>query len=68
MNNLAWLYMNQGKYDQAEPLYVACLAMRKEVLGDRHRDTLASMNGLAGLYEKQGRLDDALKVQGLSTD
>jgi len=40
MNNLAALYQSQGKYDEAEPLYVECLKLRREVLGDNHPDTL----------------------------
>jgi len=40
MNNLAVLYQSQGKYDEAEPLYVECLRIRREVLGDNHPDTL----------------------------
>ena len=49
MNNLAVLYESQGKYDQAEPLLVECLELRKAI-GVSHPDTLVSMNNLAGLY------------------
>jgi len=59
MNNLAGLYESQGKYDEAEPLYVECLRMRREVLGDNHPDTLSSMNNLAVLYKSQGKYDEA---------
>ena len=58
-STLGKLYEGQGKYDLAEPLYVECLAMRKEVLGDRHPDTLKSMNGLAVIYYNQGKYDKA---------
>ena len=47
MNNLADIYGSQGKYDQAEPLYVECLDLRKAILGASHPDTLISMNNLA---------------------
>ena len=60
---LATLYEGQGKYDQAEPLFVACLATRKEVLGDRHPDTLALIDNLVVLLKKLGRDDDAMKLQ-----
>ena len=33
--------------------------MRRETLGDRHPNTLISMNNLGRLYEAQGRLDEA---------
>jgi len=55
MNNLAGLYYSQGKYVEAEPLYVECLATMKQVLGNRHPDTLMSMNNLALLFKRQGR-------------
>ena len=51
MNNLADLYWNQGRYDEAEPLYLETLETRKRVLGDDHPDTLNSMNNLANLYQ-----------------
>ena len=65
MNNLAGLYKSQGKYDEAEPLYVDCLDKTRTALGDRHPSTLTSMNNLAGLYKRQGRYVEAhrLKVQ-----
>ena len=47
MNNLAVLYKDQGRYDEAEPLYLETLETRKRVLGDDHPDTLGSMNALA---------------------
>ena len=39
LNNLALLYKEQGKYDDAEPLYKRALAVREEVLGSVHPDT-----------------------------
>ena len=36
LNNLALLYDNQGKYDDAEPLYKRALAVREDVLGPMH--------------------------------
>ena len=63
MNNLAYLYQNQGKYDQAGPLYVECLALYKAILGPSHPDTLGSMNNLAGLYESQGKYDQAKEIR-----
>jgi len=45
------------------------LATRKEVSGDRHPDTLTSMNNLAALYKSQGKYDEAepLYVECLAT-
>ena len=62
VNNLAYLYMKLGKYDQALPLFTNCLAMREEVLGKKHPDTLLSIRYLAELYKYMGRYYDALPL------
>ncbi len=36
LNNLAVLYLTQGKYEQAEPLYIQALELRKQLLGVNH--------------------------------
>jgi len=59
MSTLAGLYLNQGRYDEAEPLYLDTLKSLKRVLGDEHPDTLASVKTLAELYNEMGRGDDA---------
>jgi tetratricopeptide (TPR) repeat protein len=52
---LAGLYKGQGKFAEAEPLYVKCLEVRKQTFGEDHRITLNSMNELAVLYLSQGK-------------
>ena len=59
MNNLAALYDIQGKYKQAEPLYIQALELRKQLLGENHPDTATSLNNLAQLYNNQGRYEQA---------
>ena len=59
MNNLAILYMDQGRFDVADPLHVKALELRRRVLGEEHPDTLRSMNDLAVLYFDQGLFDEA---------
>ena len=49
MYNLAGLLKDQGKVDEAEPLYRECLAARKETLGDKHPWTLNSVSALVVL-------------------
>ena len=44
---------NQGKYDDAEPLYKRALTIREEVLGPRHPDVAPSLNNLATLLASQ---------------
>ncbi|PSB26571.1 hypothetical protein C7B82_19315 [Stenomitos frigidus ULC18] len=41
MNNLAYLYKSQGRYAEAEPLFLRALAIRVEKLGDDHPSTKA---------------------------
>jgi tetratricopeptide (TPR) repeat protein len=59
LNALAGLYKGQGKYVEAESLYVQCLEMRTAALGENHPDTLSSMNNLAVLYKSQGKYVEA---------
>ncbi|MGP1382593.1 MAG: tetratricopeptide repeat protein [Thainema sp.] len=65
---LAYLYKSQGRYAQAEPLYVEALAMSKQLLGEQHPDVASSLNNLAGLYRSQGRYEEAepLYVEALA--
>ena len=44
---------------QAKPLYEEALAAFRETLGDRHPNTLTSINNLGSLLKDQGRLDEA---------
>ena len=72
VNNLALLYNHQERYDDAEPLYLETLEIRKRLLGDDHPDTLISMSALAKGLSQQGRLDEAadafLGTQGYAWD
>jgi tetratricopeptide (TPR) repeat protein len=38
LNNLAVLYSSQGRYEEAEPLYLQALSMRQKLLGTEHPD------------------------------
>jgi tetratricopeptide (TPR) repeat protein len=59
LNNLALLYGSQGKYEQAEPLYLQALEMTKKLLGAEHPDVATSLNNLAELYHSQGKYEQA---------
>ena len=59
LNNLALLYESQGRYNDAEPLYLQSLDIWKRQLGDDHPDVATSLNNLAELYRSQGRYNDA---------
>ncbi|MGF2040337.1 MAG: tetratricopeptide repeat protein [Nostoc sp. CmiVER01] len=58
-NNLASLYESQGRYNEAEPLFIQALALRRQLLGDEHPDVATSLNNLALLYASQGRYSEA---------
>jgi tetratricopeptide (TPR) repeat protein len=53
MNNLARLYLDQGRYTPAEPLFTQALAIQRRVLGEEHPETLTVMRNLAHLYRNQ---------------
>ena len=63
MHNLAILYWNQGRHDEAEALCVKTLEMRRHILGEEDPTTLGSMNLLAIVYMDQGRFDEAEQLQ-----
>jgi tetratricopeptide (TPR) repeat protein len=46
LNNLALLYHNQGKYSEAEPLYLEALVMSERVQGTNHPNTIIFRNNL----------------------
>lgn len=62
INNLANLYYDHGKYQNAEPLFLEALNIRKKVLGIDHPDTATSINDLAELYNTQGKYEKAEKL------
>jgi Flp pilus assembly protein TadD len=60
MNNLALTYRNQGRWEDAEKLFVQVMETRKMKLGVDHPDTLGSMNNLAFTWKAQGRSAEAI--------
>jgi len=54
LNNLAELHRIQGRYSEAEPLYLQTLNIRKRLFGLEHPDVAQSLNNLAALYHAQG--------------
>ena len=39
MSGLAFVYLQQGRYEEAEPLSKKALEIRRRVLGEEHPDT-----------------------------
>ena len=62
MTNLASTYQIQGRWNEAEELFVQVIDMRKRLLGAEHPHTLTSMANLASMYQNQGRWNEAEKL------
>ena len=50
---------SDGRWKEAEELYMQVMETRKRVLGEEHPDTLTSMANLASTYRNQGRWKEA---------
>ena len=57
LDTLATELQNQGKYDDAEPLFKRSLATHEEVHGREHPDVALAINNLAALFKDQGKYD-----------
>jgi len=62
-NQMAYFYKVQGRYGEAEPLYLEGLAIRRKSLPEGHPSIATSLNNLAGLYRSQGRYGEAEPLQ-----
>jgi len=49
----------EGKYAEAEPVYLRALELRRLLLGEEQDDTVSTMNNLATLYMSEGKYADA---------
>jgi tetratricopeptide (TPR) repeat protein len=56
---LGFLYVNQGRLQDAEAIYQRALAGYEKALGPDHISTLQTVNNLGALYADLGRLQDA---------
>ena len=48
INNLAALYDSQGRYEEAEPLFLQALALRKKLLGTEHPNAVTGLENFVG--------------------
>ena len=55
LNTLASELRDQGKFDEAEPLFREALEVRRATLGTRHPNRLASINNLGTLLYAKGK-------------
>jgi tetratricopeptide (TPR) repeat protein len=61
LNNLAELYRNQGRYEQAKTLYKRALAIEEKGLGSEYPNTAAARQNYKTLLSK---LPKSLKPKG----
>ena len=62
MANLASTYRNQGRWKEAEELFVQVMETRKRVLGLEHPDTLTIMANLAWAFWSLGKKNEAIQL------
>ncbi|KAM0139051.1 hypothetical protein ACHAP3_003319 [Botrytis cinerea] len=56
-------YWEQGHSEKAEQLEIEVLALRKEVLGEKHPDTITAMENLASTWWQQGHYEKAEQLE-----
>lgn len=59
MNNLGTLYLEMGRYAEAEPFFLECKSIREKTLGKDHPDYTITLNNLAILYKLIARYEEA---------
>ncbi|EGK88159.1 tetratricopeptide repeat protein [Microcoleus vaginatus] len=70
LNYLAGLYYFQGRYSEAEPLYLQALEIGRRSLPEDHPSLATHLNNLAELYRSQSRYSEAepLYLQAVEID
>ena len=63
MSQLAVLTQKQGRFAEAETLYLQVLAHHRRTLGEKHITTLTAMMNLADVYRAEGRVKEADELQ-----
>ncbi len=63
LNNLAVLYDNQGRNQEAEPLYQRALAIREEALGPDHPSTATTRANYAAFLRATDRDAEAAALE-----
>lgn len=55
LSHLAIVYRDDGKLDQATPLFEEMVALQEKQLGPEHPELMANLNNLSDIYRNQGR-------------
>lgn len=62
LDNLAYMFVKQGRYAEAEPLCLRALAITEKVLGGEHPDAAYPLKNLGKIYKDTG---DYQKVEAM---
>jgi hypothetical protein len=62
MIQLGISYMDDARYDEAEPLLQKVVDVQCRVVGERHPDTLIMMRNLGRLYDAEGKRVEAERL------
>ena len=68
LHRLAYSYFIEKKFDQALGLYKQALQLRRQRLGEEHRDVAQSLNSIARLYMAKGETNKAEDYYSRSLD
>ena len=63
LDNLATLYVQQGKCIEAEQLYLRALRIKERVMGMEHLKVATTLDRLAMLYMRQGEFVGAERLR-----
>ena len=64
LNNLAWLYQLQARYEEAEPLHQRAMAINETTLAPDNPVVAKGLNNLGLLYLRQAKYDQAEPLLG----
>lgn len=67
-NNLAFIYENEKRYNEAEDLFTKALVISREELGGKDTTTADIWNNLGGLLYKAGKYDRAIEMHKSALD
>ncbi|RVD84000.1 uncharacterized protein DFL_005767 [Arthrobotrys flagrans] len=59
--NMALVFKNQGKYDEAMQWYERALSGKENTLGKDHPSILNTVNNMASVFKNQGKYDEAMQ-------
>ena len=62
MSNLAWLYEDQGRYQEAEELYKELMEKEEAIYGKEHNHTIACIANLISIYHLLDKEQEAKKL------